>query len=127
MMRRPADIDSLKNVLKDLKSEGKVLLAYLFGSYAKGRAHSKSDIDLAVYLNALSRKDEVSVIDRILMASERQVGLLRLDDTDESPFMVQEALKGIPLISPDRNTLYEVSRRALHESESIRYQRAASR
>jgi hypothetical protein len=57
------------------------------------------------------------------MSVERDISILRLDDEDESPFIVQEALKGIHLVEPDRNILYEIIHRVLHESESIRYRR----
>lgn len=46
-----------------------------------------------------------------------------LDDEDESPFVIQEALKDIPLIEPDKDKLYDVSDRFLHESEGIRFRR----
>ena len=58
------------------------------------------------------------------MAAERPVEVLRLDDDDESPFIIQESLKGVPLVEPDMETLYRVAHRALHQSEDIRYKRA---
>ena len=58
------------------------------------------------------------------MAAEGPVEVLRLDDEDESPFVIQESLKGIPLVEPDMETLYRVAHRALHQSEGIRYKRA---
>lgn len=122
-----AEIEELKKVLRELRAEGKVSLAYLYGSYQKGQVHPRSDIDLAVYLNVTDDKDAMDVIDRILMAIERHVEILRLDDGDESPFIVQEALKGIPLVEPDMETLYRVSHGALHESESIRHHRALTK
>lgn len=117
------DIEILKDVLTRLKDEGKVLLAYLYGSYAKGLKHSRSDIDLAVYLNTFDEKEAIEIIDAVLMSAERHVEILRLDDEDESPFIIQEALKGIPLVEPDMEALYKVSHQALREAEGIRYRR----
>lgn len=46
------EIQRVKEVLEGLQGEGTVLLAYLYGSYAKGNPHWRSDIDIAVYLNS---------------------------------------------------------------------------
>jgi predicted nucleotidyltransferase len=112
-----------REVLEDLRSSARILVAILYGSYAKGNPHSRSDIDLAVYLKASSETEEIEIVDRILMSSERDIAILRLDDEDESPFIVQEALKGIHLVEPDGETLFRVADRALHEAESIRFRR----
>lgn len=113
----------LTNVLSTLKNEGKIPIAILYGSFAKGNPHPRSDIDLAVYPEGRDENEVIDIIDTILMSVERDISILRLDDEDESPFIVQEALKGIHLVEPDRNILYEIIHRVLHESESIRYRR----
>ncbi len=117
------EIEQLKNVLTELHKSGRVLLAYLFGSYAKNASHKRSDIDLALYLNITDENETIEVIDEILMAVDRSVEILRLDDEDESPFIIQEALKGVPLIEPDIETFYKVTDRVLHETEGIRFKR----
>lgn len=117
------DIKALRDLLSRLKIEGKIMLAYLYGSYASNLQHKRSDIDLALYLNTDDKKEREDIIDAILMLSDKQISILMLDDKDESPFIIQEALKGMPLIDPDIETLYSVARYALHEAESIRYKR----
>lgn len=96
----------------------------LYGSFAGGTPHARSDIDLALYLNA-NREEEIRIIDEILMSTDRQVSILRLDDEDESPFIIQEALKGNHLVEPDAEALYAVYHRVLHESEGMRTRREA--
>ena len=98
-------------------------MAVLYGSYAHGTPHGRSDIDLALYLAAREEDDESDTIDEILMSTDRQISILRLDDEDESPFVIQEALKGIHLVEPDMQALHRVYHRVLHESESIRARR----
>jgi len=117
------EVEKLKKVLIELNKEGRVLLAYLFGSYANDTQHKRSDIDIALYLNTSSESETIEVVDKILMAVDRAVEILRLDDEDESPFIVQEALNGAPLIEPDEETLYKVTDRVLHEAENIRFKR----
>ncbi|GAB63414.1 putative DNA polymerase beta subunit [Candidatus Jettenia caeni] len=113
----------MKDVLQKLSKEGKIRLAILYGSYARGTPHIRSDIDLAVFINAKDTEEEIEIIDKILMSAERDISILRLDDEDESPFVIQEALKGIHLAEPDHNTLYEIARRVLHETEEIRFRK----
>ena len=42
------DVDKLTSILKN---DERIQFAFLFGSYATGTAHSRSDIDLAIYCN----------------------------------------------------------------------------
>lgn len=117
------ELQPLIAVLSELKKENKIDIAILFGSYAKGIHHNRSDIDLAVSIPQEIQDKEMDIIDRILMASERHISMLRLNDLEESPLVVQEALKGVHLIDPDYNVFYTVADWALHESESIRGRR----
>ncbi len=114
---------SLKEVLVKFREEGKILIAILYGSYAKGLPHKRSDIDLALYINTKDEKEEMEIIDKVLLSSDRDISILRLHDEDESPFVIQEALKGIHLVEPDTETLYTVSRKILHECEDIRFRK----
>ena len=125
-VNREKDLEQLKAVLQELKKEGKILVALLYGSYARGTPHKRSDIDLAVFIHARDEKEETDIIDKILMSTERQISILRLDDEDESPFVVQESLKGIHLVEPDNDALYEVAHRVLRDAEEIRFRRSLS-
>jgi predicted nucleotidyltransferase len=122
-MDKPETLAPLRAVLKDLKREGKISLALLYGSYQKGQPHSRSDIDLALYLQAKNEIEETEIIDRILMSTEKEVSILRLHDEEESPFVIQEALKGEHLVEPDWEIYYSLSHRILHECEDLRYRR----
>ena len=119
----PQEIQKIKTVLEDMRQKGIVLLAYLYGSYAGGNQHGRSDIDIAVYFNTKTEDESIEAIDRLLMAVDRDVEILQLNDHDESPFVMQEALKGIPLVEPDEETLYRLYDYVLHETESIRFKR----
>jgi len=105
---------------------GCLKVALLFGSYARGHEHSRSDIDLAIYLKPADPEEEMALIDEILMSSDKQIGILRLDDEEESPFIVQEALKGTHLVEPDPDILYDLYHRVLHETETIRFRRESA-
>lgn len=113
----------LVEILKHLRRRNKLLIAILFGSFAHGKKHKRSDIDLATYLKTEDGKEAIEITDKILMSVERDINLLRLDDEEESPFIIQEALKGIHLVEPDTDILYKISHRILHESENIRFRR----
>jgi len=117
------ELAPIKAVLQELRAEGNVLIAILYGSFFSGTPHVRSDVDLALYVHAANEAQEIGIIDRVLVSSDREISILRLDDADESPFIVQEALKGKHLVEPQKETLYRVYDRALHESESIRLKR----
>ena len=117
------ELKSLIKTLRDLQSSGDIKLALLYGSFATDSQHCRSDIDVALSFSPDTCDREVSIIDRILMSADRQVSILRLDDPDESPFVVQASLKGIHLVEPDPKSYYEIADRVLHESESIRSRR----
>ena len=121
-VRVKEEVEKLKEILAHYRAKNRVLLAYLFGSCAKGETHPRSDIDLALYLTG-SEKEKLKVIEDLLLAIETHLDILRLDDEDESPFVIQEALKGIPLVEPDEETLYQLWHRVLHEAEHIRLKR----
>lgn len=117
------ELKSLIQTLRELQSSGEIKLAILYGSFANSAEHCRSDIDIAILLSPDTVDRETSILDRILMSAERQVSILRLDDPDESPFVVQESLKGVHLVEPDQESYYKIADRALHESESIRLRR----
>lgn len=117
------ELEPIETVLRKLKDGGEISMAYVFGSFAEGAIHRNSDIDLAVYIEAGDRKKAVLTEDRILAVtpSGRSVDILRLDLADASPFVVQKALKGIPLVDNSRRRYYEVAVRALKETEVLRH------
>lgn len=117
------EINSIKEVLMELRKDKKIPIAILYGSYAKGKEHKRSDIDIALYIKAKDEREEIEIIDNILMSVDRDVSILRLNDEDESSFVVQEALKGIHLLEPEIETLYMLSHRVLHQCEEIRFRR----
>lgn len=119
-------VEPLKKILDELKRKGNIKIALLYGSYLLGDAHSRSDIDLAIYFAPMDERRQIENVDKILMSSQAEISILRLDDEDESPFVVQEALKGEHLIEPDLETLYALSHKILHECEGIRNRREIS-
>jgi predicted nucleotidyltransferase len=118
--------DLLLPLLERFQNHGCLKVALLFGSYARGDEHSRSDIDLALFLKPADPEEEMALIDEILMSSDKQIGILRLDDDEESPFIVQKALKGTHLIEPDPDILYDLYHRVLHETETIRFRRESA-
>lgn len=125
-MDEKREIESLREILLKFKQEGKIKVALLYGSYARGASHKRSDIDIALFISSGNKEEEMEIIDEILMSAEKDISILRLDDEDESPFVTKEALKGIHLVEPDLDTLYKVSHRVLHECEEIRFRRSLS-
>jgi predicted nucleotidyltransferase len=74
-----------------------LLFAYLFGSQAKGRASSRSDVDIAAYFSPKISADRRSAL-RMSLASDL-MGALRRDDLDlvllneAPPFLAFQAIR----------------------------------
>lgn len=70
----------MENIIELLEKEHDVLFAYLFGSYAKGTQHKKSDIDIAIYLKDVSllKKDPLYP-SRLAIKIEKALGKKLVD------------------------------------------------
>lgn len=60
------ELEMLREVLYRLRKEGKILVALLYGSYARNTPHKRSDIDLAVFIQAKSTKEEIEISEEII-------------------------------------------------------------
>ena len=98
-----------------LEKNRNVLLAFLFGSEAKGLASSNSDIDIAVYLKREDRKIEATLWNKTEELLHREVDLIVLN---RAPATISWSAikKGIPLTIKDRRLfldfMLDVSREA---------------
>jgi len=81
----PSEIQPLVDRLVRLRAAGGLQVAMLYGSYAKGTAHARSDIDLALALTPADAAAELSIVDELLMSVDREVSILRLDDPMNRP------------------------------------------
>ncbi|MCS7279268.1 MAG: nucleotidyltransferase domain-containing protein [Thermodesulfobacteriaceae bacterium] len=88
-----------------LEKQEDIVFAYLFGSFAKEKTHSQSDLDIAVYLKGDFKKDfkerKLELIGLILeITRANQIDLLILNET--SPLVIHSVLKtGKLLFSKD--------------------------
>ncbi|MGQ9628838.1 MAG: type VII toxin-antitoxin system HepT family RNase toxin [bacterium] len=96
-----------------------ILLAFLFGSYAKGKFISESDVDVAVQLR---EGYNLSDIKRIWRELEELLGididLIALNRA--SPTIAWAALRGIPLFIGDRRWYLEYILEVSQEAEDMR-------
>ncbi len=96
----------------------------LFGSYAKGTAHTKSDIDIAYYSS-----EELSSYERFILASDLaglvgcEVDLVDISTID-TVFTMQIFEQGIPIYIADKNELVRQKMRAYSMYAEFNEQRA---
>ncbi|ACM60766.1 putative nucleotidyltransferase [Caldicellulosiruptor bescii] len=104
--------DKIVKILREyFEKEDAVVFAYLFGSYAKGKLHEKSDVDVAVYLNERIAKDSKKVLEfqikhmsNISDILRREVDLVVLNQA--SPLLRHEVIsEGILLLEKDHDKL----------------------
>ena len=85
-------IDFIKQVVADVCSHYKVEVVYLFGSYAKGKATGKSDIDLMVTgeVEGLEYYELLGVLEERL---HKKVDIVKLETATQNANLIKEILK----------------------------------
>ena len=76
----------------DSQYKGAVEFCYLFGSYAKGYANEKSDVDLCVS-TSLTGLDFFGLIEDIRVALHKKVDLIRFDTLNNNLKLINEIMK----------------------------------
>lgn len=113
-----ANLDGVKEAIREiLAGDSRVAYALLFGSSARGRAHSGSDVDIAVGLVSgarLSASDVGDLMSRLEGAAGRPVDLVILDEAP--PAVAYRVFRdGIELTVRDRAALVDRKTRAILE------------
>lgn len=88
-------IDIIKSKLTMLfnsKYKDKILFCYLFGSYAKGYANEKSDVDLCVS-TSLTGLEFVGLIESIRNVLNKKVDLIRFNTLNNNLELINEIMK----------------------------------
>lgn len=107
-----------------------VVLAYLFGSAARGNDGPLSDVDMAVVFRKSAPDIEAGLKRESVLASEledvfnREVDLLNLEDVT-SPLLRHRILRrGEAIYCADHKLRQDLELRALHDFEDTRHLRA---
>ena len=80
------------SALFDNEYDGQIEFCYLFGSYAKGLANEKSDVDLYVS-SSLTGLRFVGLIERLRQTLHKKVDLIRSSELNNNIDLVNEILK----------------------------------
>ena len=122
--------DQIQRILKEyFEKKEDVLMAFLFGSYAKSSTHRESDVDVAIYfrpqMNHLEweefdikyeREDEIWLdVEKLL---KRNVDLIVLNRARSS--IASSAISGIPIVIKDRGLYLDFMLRVTAEAEDFR-------
>ena len=85
-------IDLIKKVVEEVCSKYKVEVVYLFGSYAKGKATGKSDVDLMITgeVEGLEYYELLGVLEERL---HKKVDLIRIQTALQNVRLINEILK----------------------------------
>ena len=92
-------LDTIQRIISEICTKHSIQLCYLFGSYAKGYASDKSDVDLLIDTD-ITGLDFFGLIEEFRDSLHKKVDLLRLDDIKQNKDLLLEILKdGIKLYS----------------------------
>jgi hypothetical protein len=111
--------DKKIKLLKEyFEKQPEVLLAFVFGSYAKGFAMKESDFDLGIYLS--DKKLENKISSQATRILEKNIDLILLNEAPAS--LISNILKtGIPLTVKNKKLFWELYLKASTEAEDFLY------
>lgn len=79
-MRKKSEIESIKEKIVPLLKENKVTKAGIFGSYARGEQHKKSDVDILVEVgNSIGLLEFISIKLLLEKKLKRKVDLVEYE------------------------------------------------
>ncbi|MBD3792275.1 MAG: nucleotidyltransferase domain-containing protein [Campylobacterales bacterium] len=101
----------MKKQLKDLlKNNTLVSFAYLFGSYARGDAIERSDVDVAVYLVDPSFDNRLRIHHDLAAALNKEVDVVVLNDV-KNMYLLKDILdEGVVVKESDERDFFEVKK-----------------
>lgn len=85
-------LDEIKRICDDIFKNYAVEYCYLFGSYAKGKANEKSDIDLLVSMPVDGMKF-FELIELLRERLKKKIDLLDIAQLNNNTILIQEILK----------------------------------
>ena len=85
-------IDDIKKIVNQVLSQHEVEYCYLFGSYARGEAEEKSDVDLIVATD-ITGMDFFGLCEYLREALHKKVDLLNLAQLNNNKQLLYEVLK----------------------------------
>ena len=85
-------LDEIKKICGDIFKDYAVEYCYLFGSYAKGKATEKSDVDLLVSMPMDGMKF-FELIELLRERLKKKIDLLDIAQLNNNPVLMQEILK----------------------------------
>ena len=94
--------DEIVNTVSLVLSKYNVSYAYLFGSYAKGLANEKSDVDILIS-DEVKGLEFIGLVDELRSALHKKVDLIRIDDLKNNYDFLNEVLTtGVKLFERKR-------------------------
>ena len=116
-----------KSIQEILSKHPQVLFSYLFGSFAKGKTHAASDLDIGVYVSENNEVKREALLDSIYndLVKSKLPASLDLVDLRKLPSHVSYEIvaKGQILMCRDEKERIEFSCRVLREYFDIEYYR----
>ncbi|MGM8215984.1 type VII toxin-antitoxin system MntA family adenylyltransferase antitoxin [Bacillaceae bacterium W0354] len=113
-----------EHLIQEIVKELNPAFIILYGSYAKGTNHERSDIDLAYFSDKkISNYERFILANKLSNLTEREVDLIDIKRID-TVFTIQIFSEGIPIYIADENTFIHQRMRAYRMYATLNEQRA---
>lgn len=117
---------TLKELLQEaLRGDARVLVACVFGSWARGKPRARSDVDVALYLDPATCPDQEAAFaawrdytDQLTALTGREVDVLILNEAP--PTLASTALRGERLLVRDERLYLDLLCDATRDAEDMR-------
>lgn len=111
-------MDYLEILRKFFKNRGNIIMAFLFGSVAKGKDIKESDIDIAVYFKEYDERFVYTLWNELEDLLKKDVDLVVLNIANAT--VAWEALRGKEIIINDKNFYINYMLEVSMEAEDFR-------
>ncbi|SHK23510.1 type VII toxin-antitoxin system MntA family adenylyltransferase antitoxin [Paramaledivibacter caminithermalis] len=115
------DNNLINRLIKILKKNNKIIMAYVFGSIVKGNETKDSDIDIAIYISKgeIDAFEYLSLKRELMDVSSKEVDIVILNDAN--PLIKQEIFRdGKKLFSRDKELESNFIVHSLFEYEDMK-------
>lgn len=116
----------LRNFFRQITAQYHIEMVFLYGSWASGRPHKESDVDIAIlFSNEMDNPEKIfsllgEITYRLIKKLNREVNIISIDKNFPQPMLYYNAIVlGIPIFIKDNDKFLGLKLEAIHQMEDF--------